>query len=190
MLPSGVVAVVGSRSVTAVGAARVAAVSSHLAGAGCSLVVGCCTGVDVAALAAVPVASVRVLCAFGPGGAGSGPWSAVAPVAAFARAGGAVSWWAGGGPSVALSTRLVARTRAVAKLGQAGLVVFLSSPGSRGSLVACRQAARLGRPVLAFPQGFHGAALPSLGPGQWVPVERGGVWSGAWVWRSAQAGLF
>ncbi len=186
----GVVAVAGSRSVSGAGACLVGKVAGHLVGSGCSLVLGCCVGVDAVALVAVPVGSVRVLAAFGPAGAGSCRWSAVVPVSAFSHAGGAVQWWAGGGIHVPLSVRLRRRTRAVAKAGRGGLVAFLSSPGSHGSLLACRQAARLGRPVVVFPLGFSAGALPLLGAGQWVPVAAAGVWSTAWRWLPAQAGLF
>ncbi len=88
----------------------------------------------------LPASTVRVLSAFGPGGQGAGPASAVGPVLAFARAGGSVSWWCGGGASVPLGARLHKRTRAVVGAADAGLVAFFSSPSSRGTLLACRTA--------------------------------------------------
>lgn len=186
-----VVAVAGSRSLSGAGAARVAAVAGELAGSGRSLVVGCCRGADAAALSAVRglPGAVSVLAAFGPGGQGAGPWSAVPAVLSFARTGGAVSWWSGGPAAVPLAARLRRRTEAVASAGAGGLVAFLGSPSSVGSLVACRVAARLGRPVVAFPVGFGGGSLPLLGPGRWEPLGGSGVWSGAWLW-SPEAGLF
>lgn len=185
-----VVAVCGSRSLPVGGATLVGQVVGSLLAAGRSLVVGCCVGADAAALAVCPASGpVSVLAAFGPGGEGAGPWSAVPVVRAFARAGGAVSWWAGGPAAVPLAVRLRSRTEAVAKAGSGGVVAFLASPASVGSLVACRAAARLGRPVAVFPLGFAGEALPLLGPGRWEPVGGSGVWAEAWVW-APEAGLF
>jgi hypothetical protein len=124
----GVVAVAGSRVLPASGFGLVVQVLSGVAGAGGSLVVGCCSGADAAVLSMVPgfvpPSLVRCLCAFGPGGVGSGPASAVAKVSAFASSGGSVQWWAGGPVSVPLHARLAGRTRAVVAAANAGLVVF------------------------------------------------------------------
>lgn len=186
-----VVAVAGSRSLPAGGGQLVGSVARQLVAAGCSLVVGCCAGADAAAVSAVPPASVRVLAAFGPSGAGTaGKASAVAVVQSFAAAGGAVSWWAGGGPGVPLSARLAARTRAVVAQASASLVVFFASPVSRGSALAARSAVARGLPVVAFPLGFPASQLPSLGPGCWVPAGGSGVWSGSWLWASVQGEIF
>jgi predicted Rossmann fold nucleotide-binding protein DprA/Smf involved in DNA uptake len=187
---SGAVALCGSRRLPPAGQALAGRVARGVLASGRPLVLGCCTGADAAALAACPPGSaVRVLAAFGPGGAGAGRHSAVAPVAAFAAAGGAVSWWAGGGSAVPLAWRLAARTRAVVQAGSGGLVAVFGAPGSRGSLLACRAAAGQGSPVLAFPVGFRGELLPVLGAGAWVPAGGAGVWAGAWRWRSAHTRL-
>jgi len=187
---NGVVALCGSRRLPSAGRALAGRVAQGVLASGRSLVLGCCTGADAAALAACPSGSaVQVLAAFGPGGAGAGRHSAVAPVAAFAAAGGAVSWWAGGGSAVPLAWRLAARTRAVVQAGSGGLVAVFGAPGSRGSLLACRAAAGQGSPVLAFPVGFRGELLPVLGAGAWVPAGGAGVWAGAWRWRSAHTPL-
>ena len=187
---NGVVALCGSRRLPSAGRALARRVAQGVLASGRSLVLGCCTGADAAALAACPPGSaVQVLAAFGPGGAGAGRHSAVAPVAAFAAAGGAVSWWAGGGSAVPLAWRLAARTRAVVQAGSGGLVAVFGAPGSRGSLLACRAAAGQGSPVLAFPVGFRAELLPVLGAGAWVPAGGAGVWAGAWRWRSAHTPL-
>jgi hypothetical protein len=178
----GVVAVAGSRSLPPGGAPLVAGVTRSLVAAGASLVVGCAVGADAAVVAAVPPAALRVLAAFGPGGAGAWAGSAVSAVRAFAAAGGAVVWWAGGGPAVPLRARLAARTRAVVAEASAGFVVFFGSPMSRGAALATRCAVARGLPVLAFPLGFAPAQLPLLGYGSWVPAGGSGVWAGAWVW--------
>lgn len=189
MFSSGVVAVAGSRSLSVSGSAVVARVARELVASGCSLSVGCCVGVDVAALSAVPVTALRVFAAFGPGGAGACQWSAVAPVSAVAAQGGSVVWWAGGGCSVPLAARLAARTRAVVSAASSGVVAFFASPASRGSALACRFAAGHALPVVAFPLGFPGGALPVLGAGAWAPVSGAGVWAAAWRWVPAQQGL-
>jgi len=187
---SGAVALCGSRRLPSAGHALAGRVAQGVLASGRSLVLGCCTGADAAALAACPPGSaVRVLAAFGPGGAGAGRHSAVAPVAAFAAAGGAVSWWSGGGSGVPLAWRLAGRTRAVVRAGPGGLVAVFGSPGSRGSLLACRTAAGQGSPVAAFPVGFRGELLPVLGAGAWVPAEGSGVWSSAWLWQPAESRL-
>jgi hypothetical protein len=181
----GVVAVAGSRSLPPGGAPRVAGVARLLVAVGASLVVGCAVGADATVVAAVPLAALRILAAFGPGGAGAWAGSAVAAVRAFAAAGGAVVWWAGGGPAVPLRARLAARTRAVVANASAGLVVFFGSPASRGSVLAAQLAAARGLPVVAFPLGLAPAQLPLLGCGSWVPAGGSAGWAGAWVWVPA-----
>jgi hypothetical protein len=90
-LAGGVVALAGSRSLPPGGAPLVAGLARSLVAAGASLVVGCAVGADAAVVAAVPPAALRVLAAFGPGGAGAWAGSAVSAVRAFAAAGGSVS---------------------------------------------------------------------------------------------------
>lgn len=189
MFSSGVVAVSGSRSLSAGQAAQVREVVRGLAASGCRFVVGCATGADETALACMPPSVCHVFAAFGPGGAGACRWSAVESVSHICEAGGSVSWWAGGGPSVPLHARLAARTAAVAAAGSTGLVAFFASPSSRGTALACRLASARGVPVVAFPLGFTGAALPSLGAGCWLPCNGAGVWASAYVWAVAQGVL-
>lgn len=185
-----VVALAGSRSLSASGCAKVVEVTAGLLASGCSLVVGCCVGADETVLSACSAGlPVSVLAAFGPGGEGAGPASAVGPVRAFARAGGPVTWWAGGRAAVPLRVRLAARTQAVACGGSGGLVAFFGSAVSRGTVLACRVAVGRGAPVAAFPLGFAGEELPALGPGAWVPLHGVGLWAGAWYWLPAQGEL-
>lgn len=191
MFDDGVVAVAGSRSLPVGGLALVGSVSRSLVASGCSLVVGCASGADSACFSSVPVQSVRVLAAFGPGGAGAaGRVSAVSQLSAFVRGGGGVSWWAGGGASVPVRRRLAARSRAVVSAASSGLVVFFSSPSSRGSALAARFAVSRGLPVVAFAVGFPPSRLPSLGAGAWSSVGGAGPWAGAWRWVPGQAALF
>lgn len=187
---SGVVAVAGSRTLSASGSALVVRVVADLAAGGFSLVVGCCTGADAAVLSAVPQfvppSFVRCLAAFGADGVGACGSSAVVAVARFSAAGGTVEWWAGGSASVALPIRLATRTRAVVFGASAGLVVFFASPSSRGSLLACRLAVGRGLPVVAFPLGFSAARLPVLGAGSWVSFGD----LGGFKWVENQKNIF
>ncbi|HZA28994.1 MAG TPA: hypothetical protein VE735_05280 [Gammaproteobacteria bacterium] len=115
----------------------------------------------------------------------------MAAVADALLAGADVRWWAGGGPSVPLRTRLAARTRAVVAEASAGLVVFPASPAvvGSGSWLAASAAVARSLQVVAFPLGFPPAEFPELGAGVWAPVGGAGVWSGAWRWSPAP-GLF
>jgi len=89
----------------------------------------------------------------------------------------------------------LALVRFVAGSGSgAGLVAFVSSPGSRGSFLSVRAAVRAGLPVVVFPVGFAAARLPVLpGGGRWVPVASlrqaqgrlSGVWASGWRWVPA-----
>ncbi len=162
------------------------AVVSHLLGRGHGLGVGCCVGADQIALGACPPQRVRVLAAFGANGQGAGCWSALPAVSAHHAGGGAVNWWAGGGPQVALRQRLASRSVALAKLATAGAVVFVSSPHSRGSFLLAGKAAARGLPVVVFPLGFPPEALPPLSPqgGSWVPAGEG-LWGLGWSWLGA-----
>jgi hypothetical protein len=195
----GVVAVAGSRSLPLEASALVAAVAGELVVGGCSLVVGCCAGADAAVLAALAGAGgcaagapLRVLCAWGPGGAGAGPASAVGAVLVAAGVGVPVVWWSGGGPDVPLRARLSRRTVPVVAEASAGCVVFPASPAvaGSGSWLAASAAADRGLPVITFPLGFPPAELPELGAGAWVPLGLGGVWTSAWRWAPGQEGLF
>lgn len=194
-ISGGVVAVCGSRSLPVSAGPLVGRVVSALLSGGSSLAVGCATGADAFALSSVLVAGVpsraSVFAAFGQGGAGAaGSVSAVSVVSAAAAAGFSVTWWAGGPASVPVQARLSARTRAVVGAANSGLVAFLGSTSSHGSLLACRVAMARGLPVLVFPVGFHGHSLPSLGAGSWAPSGGGGVWSLAWRWVPGQGALF
>ncbi len=178
----GVVAVAGSRNLSASGSALVVQITSDIAASGSSFVVGCCSGADAALLSAVPgsipPSMVRCFSAFGSSGAGAVPSSAVDQVFKFFRSGGSVEWLAGGALSVRPWVRLANRTKQVINSANAGLLVFFSSPRSRGSFLACRCAVSRSIPVVAFPIGFSGSELPILGSGNWVYFDsyQGYLW--------------
>jgi hypothetical protein len=183
-----VIAVAGSRSLPSSCAPLVSAVVVALARRGRLVCVSCCPGADRFALAAA--LSVRCLAAVF---AAAGPSPAVGSHASFpplalpSWALPLVRWWAGGAASVPLRARLVRRAAASVRFAAAsgpgaGLVCFLRSPHSRGSVLALRLAARLGLPAVVFCCGFLPAALPSLGSGAWVPAARSGVFAAAVRW--------
>lgn len=183
---AGPVALVGGRRLSAGGAAHLQALAEQLAGRGIALVTGCCTGADRAVIQAalagrLPLASLRVMAAFGPGGQGACSVSAVATVQAFAARGGQVGWWAGGGPGVPLRARLQRRTTAV--VGGASALVAMR-PG-RGSWRACRLAAAQGVPVVVF-----ATRLEALGAGHWSTLVVSDIWSGSHIWRTRQRAIF
>ena len=168
----GVVAVAGSRAMPANGSTLIIQISSELAARGSSFVVGCCSGADSALLSAVPgsipPSMVRCLSAFNSKGEGAAPSSAVDQVFEFSRSGGSVEWLAGGVLSIYPWVRLANRTKQVINSANAGLLVFFSSPRSRGSILACRCAISRNLPVIAFPIGFSSSELPVLGRGYWA----------------------
>ncbi|CAK0771319.1 membrane hypothetical protein [Gammaproteobacteria bacterium] len=178
MSRSGVVAVAGSRSLPSSAAPLVSAVCQSVVRSGRSVVVGCALGADALVLSAgLPLASVSCLAAFGPGGAGSCPASAVGVVSSFAAAGGSVSWLAGSSLSRPVRARLGARSAAVVAAASVACVVFFSSPSSRGSSLVVSIAARRSLPVYAFPVGFAGSALVAPAGFKWVSSGCSGVWS-------------
>lgn len=153
---SRVYAIAGSRSLPPSAAPLVGRVAAAAAASGASLVVGCCVGADAFAVGAalagsVAPSSLRVLCAFAPGGAGAGGRSAVGAVSAFAARGGSVSWLAGGPLSVPLPARLARRSAAVVGAASAGVLLFLSpAPVGSGSSLVLRCAASRGLPCFVF----------------------------------------
>ena len=167
----GIVAVAGSRNISASGSALIIQTTSDLAASGFSFVVGCCSGADSALLSAVPESIppsfVQCLAAFNAYGVGAAPSSAIDQVVKFSRSGGCVKWLTGGSLSIPPWVRLANRTKQVVNSANAGLLVFFSSPRSRGSLLACRCAIARGIPIVAFPMGFSSTELPSLGVGYW-----------------------
>ena len=174
------VAIAGPRRLPAWARAEVQSVVAGLVRAGFAVSVGCSQGADAAAIRAAGPAGCRVFAAWGPRGAGAVPVSAVREVLAHGSAAGAVTWWAGGGPSVPARARLARRTHAVIATANRAAVVWLA-PGSSGSLLAARAAARAGLPVIAFP--LYGE-LPSLGMGQWASGLPG-RWARARKWTQA-----
>ena len=183
---SRVVAIAGSRALPPTGHKVVARVTRAIIGGGCRIVVGCAQGADAACISAALDCDagrrLSVMAAFGQLGQGaSRSVSNVYGVSSAVAGGAAVTWWAGGGESVPLAARLARRTRAVVGAADAGLVVVMSSPMSRGSLLAARTAAARGLSVVVVPMCF---AVPprDIGAGRWVQVERSGVWSGGWSW--------
>ena len=185
-----VVAFAGSRGLSLAHFPLVAGVVSSVVGSGSSVSVGCCNGLDAFVLASLPFPAGSCFAAFGSGGVGSCSASAVSFVSAFANSGRSVSWWAGGGSSVPIRSRLSARTRAVIGSADEKAVLFFSSPRSVGSVLAGRVAVSRGLPVFAFACGFSGFSLPSLGSGCWIQSGLGGAWAGSWVWVSSQGSLF
>jgi hypothetical protein len=183
----GVVAVVGSRSLPSGGVALVSHVSCALSRTGHTLAVGCAHGADAAVLNCViqnkiSASSVQCFSAFGQDRSGSCGVSAVAMVSAFSGLGGSVSWWAGGGSSVPVRGRLAVRARAVVSSASVSVVAFFSSASSIGTFKACQFGASRGLSVVAFPLGFSGSSLPSLGSGSWVVVGGSGIWSNSFRW--------
>jgi hypothetical protein len=189
---SGLVALAGSRSLPLSESGRVVRVVEALRRAGRSLLVGDALGADLFALRA----ALSALCA--PWAAGAlRVFAAVAEGGALVRrlAGAhspvAVSWSAGGPPALPARVRLAARTRALVAAAAAGprpgsgLVVFLASPSSPGSLLAARSALAAGLPVVCFPCGFPAAELPELSVGTWAPLPAGPVWGGSFRWVPA-----
>lgn len=89
-----------------------------------------------------------------------------------------------------LAQALAARTRAVVARATVALVAVGLSPGSRGTLLACRCAVQRSLPVVAFGlQPQH--KLPSLGCGSWsAPLPGPGWWQGACFWVPSQPVLF
>lgn len=89
-----------------------------------------------------------------------------------------------------LAQALAARTRAVVARASVAVVALGLSPGSRGTLLACRCAVRQGLPVVAFPL-LASHLLPSLGFGSWsAPSPGPGWWAGSCRWVPAQSDLF
>ncbi|TCT21190.1 hypothetical protein EDC35_10443 [Thiobaca trueperi] len=183
----------GSRVLGSESSQLATAAASALLARGHRLAVGCCTGADACALSAAVALGlacrVEVFAAFGasiPPGRwplGACPASAVSEVRRAVSEGAQLRAWAGGGVSVPLSTRLAARTRAVARACNAGAVVVLA-PHSKGSLILARAVAGRGLPVVVVP--VAGAALPVLSAGgRWSAVSAAPLASlGAQIWRA------
>jgi len=172
----------GSRSLPASAVPLVSSVvGSVLSGSSASLAVGCSVGADSFVISSVPRSSLSrltVFAAFGSGGFGSCALSAVPVVLSAVKAGASVRWWSGGWLSVPLRQRLACRSVALVRFlvrrSPSALVCFLASPRSRGSLLACRLAARAGVSVFVFCVGFSPSHLPRLHRGGfWVPVSCG-----------------
>lgn len=194
----GRIAVGGSRSLSSLHVGAVRSTVRALLDAGYTIRVGCAVGVDAAVIDAVPpgrAASCHVFAVCGPVSPSytapqgryqaPGAWSgtALASIARHSQAGGPVTWWAGGPPTVQLIPRLSARTRAMVAGATAGCLVFFSSPGSKGSTLCARSAAARGLPVFAVPLGFPGFELPSLGNGSWSRFTVPSPLAGCFIWQ-------
>ncbi len=167
-----------------------AIVQSVVATSRTRLSAGCSVGADAQVILSVPkheLSRLTIFSAFGYGGVGSCYLSSVRSVLTALREGASVRWWSGGIPTVGLRQRLALRSVAMVKHlahnQPSALVCFLSSPCSRGSLLACRLAARLGVSVFVFCVGFSpvfylAGSCTRLPAGQWgLPqLRRGGHW--------------
>lgn len=173
----------GSRSLTS--SPIIGQVVSAVLGQGLGVHVGCSAGADALVIQSVRsslFSQVRVFSAFSASGAGAWSGSAVQVVQAFARAGGSVSWLAGGSLAVPLAGRLISRS--VAGLRGCSSAVFFS-PGS-GSLAVAGHAVKAGIPVFAF--GPVPSGVPAGCAGSWVASSFHGF--ACWAWQSAQLSLF
>lgn len=198
----GVVAFCGSRVVPGSAAPLVGAVVRSVLASGRGVAVGCASGGDALVVRAVLAAGVSPsrLRLFAVGGScGSGFWrgSALPAVRAAASWGAVVRWWAGGGASVPLRSRLAARSRACfrAALGSPapGVVAFVVGgfSASAGSWSSVRFALRScpSVPVVVFPVGCSVSCFPrsfaGVGAGSWVPAASSGVWASGFRWVPA-----
>ena len=191
-----VVVFAGSRFLPSSVRSLVSRVVLAVLSAGFSVWVGCASGGDAFVLSsflALGAAGSR-LSVFAVGGSsGAGFWrcSAFSLVRRAAAAGARVVWWAGGGRSVPLRSRLWRRSRrcvfsggsVASRGGRAGFVAFVSggrsvSPGSWGS---ARLALSSGLSVVVFPVSCSVSCFPSLGSGSWV-VAGSGVWASGFRW--------
>ncbi len=187
-----ILAIGGSRRLSAAGQAAVRLVTSSLLHLGASIVVGCATGADATVITTASKARagrrLSVLCAFGPpasvrgatgwlgAGSASSPWSVARAQAAGAR----VQFWAGGGADLACPSRLANRTRAVARACTHGGVVIVDGPVGPGSLLLARSLAARGLPVWVVPVAGRYGTQPQP-PGSWVWCNPAGLGDmGAW----------
>ena len=133
-------------------------VKSILAG-GNQITVGCATGADQQVIEACQssISQCHVHAAFSENGNGSHSGSAVATVQAFCRAGGRVSWLAGGSLAVPLVARLMSRS--LAGLRSANRAIFFE-PGA-GSLKVARAALKMSLPGHDHPLCYVNTANPA-----------------------------
>lgn len=210
----------GSRGLPSVASpgGLVSQVVASVVSSGRGVAVGCASGADAAVLSArlalgfpagVSCPSLAVFAVGGPSGRGFWRCSALPVVRQAAALVGsrghgvaspvAVSWWAGGGPSVPLRARLrrrsVALVQAVAASGSgAAFVAFVSGgfQASRGSWGSVRSALSLGLPVVVFPVGCRASCFPrsfrSVGSVRWVPAAQSGVWARGFRVQQGAAG--
>lgn len=152
--------------------------------AGQSVHVGCSAGADQQVIqgCSSSFSQARVFAAFSPSGAGAWSGSAVQAVQAWARAGGAVAWLAGGSLAVPLAARLIQRS--LAALAGCSAAVFFC-PGA-GSLAVAAHAIAQGIPVFAFSPAAP--AAPRGCAGRWVASSFMGF--ACWQWQPAQLSLF
>lgn len=158
-------------------------VKSILAG-GNQITVGCATGADQQVIEACQssISQCHVHAAFSENGNGSHSGSAVATVQAFCRAGGRVSWLAGGSLAVPLVARLMSRS--LAGLRSANRAIFFE-PGA-GSLKVARAALKMSLPVTII---CSAMSTPPILPAAATKITRSGIT--CWHYQPAtQANLF
>ncbi len=185
---SGLVGVVGSRSLPASAFPLVARVVASLLARGFGLASGGALGADLACLSAV-VAAGAAACSrsvvFSAFSSLLGLPVAVRPMASrFRSAGGSVLPGLAGPGSArsAVVSALFGRSSLLVSRCSA-LVVFFHRSVSAGSLFTLRAAVARGLPVVVFLSG--GAVLPALSGGRWVAVpvsSSRSCWAGAFRW--------
>ena len=180
---------------------------------GGKVVVGCARGADAlvveAVLSAGYASQLHIFAIGGADGRGFSRGARGAPVALIqeaAEAGATMHWWAGGGPEVPITGRLVKRSCAAVTFtnaqGGRGVMGFVDSlPGrpwvGRGLWRSCGSgtwstlaaAVWLGLPTYVCPVGwdlfleFNLPALPTSRVGKWIPTISQYSLSGIYRWR-------
>ena len=175
------IAIVGSRIAHPRAFVVLEPILRNLAERGEHVHVGCCTGIDELVMQFYTPAFLHIYTIFDRSGDGRGPHSAVDSVLKLSDEGADVKWKAGGQITAgSYVTRLVTRTRAVAKAGRNGVLAVWCQPESRGTLRAAREAASFRHIVWGYNLGGTGPP-PKLGiPGDWRSLET--PWQPLWKW--------
>jgi len=177
------VAVVGSRELSASWADKVSRIVGDLIRRGCRIGSGGALGADLFALQAV-VRLGREACegsrVFLPGSVMEAPQSCRTALWQFETYGGVIVEGQVAGVASERSEyveALFARTVDLVR-ASSGVLAFVAG-ASKGTWFTCEEAARSGKQVVAFsadgPRSMH-----SLGCGRWVSLR---CWEGAWLWQ-------
>lgn len=183
------IAMGGSRIITKQEKQQIHEVVKVLLEKNMQICVGCAIGADQAIIESVMSMgmekSLKIFAAFGIDGKGGWEGSAINTVIKAFGKGASVEWYDEKQLNISLKARLAIRTKNYISEANKGMIVFLSSEKSKGSIGAIKIALRKELKTIVFCNGFEIKKINDFSEG-WGKIDKSGVWKNAFRFEQQQ----